>query len=616
MSAAEPALSKMGFIKTFVLPCFFTFLIPIVGLCFFLHAQGRFDAEAREAILRQVRQDPKLSPEERQKAVAFFTAVPFSRLIRDDEFAQQVDATARFNYATFRWMIRLSALSILASVGVFALVGLCVVLSLPSQQMQYLSLTIGWQVLRLYGAFQTVVQGILVIALSYWVTALWVHRYYPKLILAAGVLAVIGVFAVLAAIFKKIDMTLDVEGTLLDPKQGGKFHDELHAICRKVETAPPDQVIVGIDDNFFVTEVPVRVDGKLLAGRTLFASLSLLKQLHSAEADGVLAHELAHFSGADTLYSKKIAPLLARYQRYLYALYNGGIGRVVFYFMNCFRALFELSLGKRQRQREFRADRIAAETTSSRDIAAALLRITAYSKFRQDVQQNLFKQERVLETANIAQQIADGFQTFSLRFADQHDIGELHASHPFDSHPTLVDRLEAVGVPLSPQTAESLLGARGDGGWYRMIDNAEEIERQQWDDFEAKFRRLHEESLAYRFLPETDEERAIVVKWFPPLAIDGKLGTLSLDCQQLHFPGWKTPIEYREITKCELNNKVLQIHFQREGKQKQQLKLGSFGKRQQEAIDAINRYLGRYRSAVAYQAQKQAEQMPSSPSPA
>jgi hypothetical protein len=149
-----------------------------------------------------------------------------------------------------------------------------------------------------------------------------------------------------------------------------------------------------------------------------------------------------------------------------------------------------------------------------------------------------------------------------------------------------------------------------------MIDNAEEIERQQWDDFEAKFRRLHEESLAYRFLPETEEERAIVVKWFPPLAIEGKLGSLSLDCQQLHFPGWKTPIEYREITKCELNNKVLQIHFQREGKQKQQLKLGSFGKRQQEAIDAINRYLGRYRSAVAYQAQKQAEQISSSPSPA
>ena len=293
----------------------------------------------------------------------------------NSQFAEKFDRTVRLNFATFRWMIRLSVLSILASVAVLALAGLCVLLSLRSQRSQYLSLSIGWQVLRIYAALQTVVQGILLVALSYWVTALWAHRYYPKLIFIAGAFAVIGIIAVVAAIFKKTDVTLDVEGTLLSPEGAGRFYDELKAICRKVDTAPPDQVIVGIDDNFFVTEVPVRVDGKTLGGRTLFASLSLLKQLHVAEADGVLAHELAHFSGADTFYSKKTAPLLAGYQRYLEALYHGGIGRVVFYFMNCFRSLFELSLGKRRREREFRADRIAAEITSPRDVAGALLRI-------------------------------------------------------------------------------------------------------------------------------------------------------------------------------------------------------------------------------------------------
>jgi hypothetical protein len=128
-------------------------------------------------------------------------------------------------------------------------------------------------------------------------------------------------------------------------------------------------VLVGIDDNFFVTEVPVRVNGKLLGGRTLFASLSL------------------------------------------------------------------------------------------------------------------FEEERVLETTNIAGQIAEGFSTAAVRFAAEHDIGELKSSHPFDSHPPLADRLEAVGVPLLPENAESLLAALGDGAWYRMIDKAEEIERQQWDDF-------------------------------------------------------------------------------------------------------------------------------------
>ena len=347
-----------------------------------------------------------------------------------------------------------------------------------------------------------------------------VHSYYPKLILVAGGLALIGIVAVVAAIFKKTDLTLDVEGTLLSPEGAARFYDELKAICRKVDTAPPDQVIVGIDDNFFVTEVPVRVDGKTTGGRTLFASLSLLKQLDVAEADGVLAHELAHFSGADTFYSKKTAPLLAAYQRYLEALYKGGIGHLVFYFMNCFRSLFELSLGKRRREREFRADRIAAEITSPRAVAGALLRTTAYSKFRNEIQQKLFEQERVLETTNIAGQVADGFSASAVRFAAEHDIGELKSSHPFDSHPPLADRLEAVGVPLSRETAESLLAAPGDGGWYRMIDKAEEIERQQWDEFEAKFREFHEATLPYRFLPETDEERAIVEKAFPAVTVE------------------------------------------------------------------------------------------------
>ena len=86
----------------------------------------------------------------------------------------------RLNFATFRWMIRLSVLSILASIAVFALAGLCVLLSLRSQRSQYLSLSIGWQVLRIYAALQTAVQGIMLVALSFWMTALWCIAITPS----------------------------------------------------------------------------------------------------------------------------------------------------------------------------------------------------------------------------------------------------------------------------------------------------------------------------------------------------------------------------------------------------------------------------------------------------
>jgi hypothetical protein len=149
-----------------------------------------------------------------------------------------------------------------------------------------------------------------------------------------------------------------------------------------------------------------------------------------------------------------------------------------------------------------------------------------------------------------------------------------------------------------------------------MIDKAEEIERQQWDEFEAKFRSYHEASLPYRFLPETEEECAIVVKAFPPVAVEGKAGSLTLDHQSLHFTSWTAPIEYREITGCAVKDGVLQINYQRDGKRKEKLKLGTFGKRQQEALAAINQYWGRYQSATAYQTQKRREETAAGPSPA
>ncbi|HEY3391997.1 MAG TPA: M48 family metallopeptidase, partial [Lacipirellulaceae bacterium] len=286
-------------------------------------------------------------------------------------------------------------------------------------------------------------------------------------------------------------------------------------------TAPPDQIIAGIDDNFFVTEHPVIVDGKTQCGRTLYVSLSLLRQMNGAEAASVLAHEMAHFSGEDTLYSKKISPLLVRYANYLEALYTAGVTRPIFYFMHCFRALFELSLSKLSRQREFRADRIAMEVTSPRDFSGAMLRIAAYSKFRNKVQEELFMQERALQAANISQQIGEGFQRFARRFASEHDAAELAIAHPFDTHPPMVERLSAVGVRLTPQYAEEMLATPGDGRWFLTIDKAQEIEHEQWQAFENEFRQYHEETLAYRFFPETEEERAIVAKAFPQVFFQG-----------------------------------------------------------------------------------------------
>jgi hypothetical protein len=310
---------------------------------------------------------------------------------------------------------------------------------------------------------------------------------------------------------------------------------------------------------------------------------------------------MAHFSGQDTLYSKKITPLLLRYQHYLRAL-HGGITMPIFYFMLCFRALFQVSLSKRSRQREFRADKIAAESTTSRDFAAGLLRVVAYSKFRNQVEHELFKQEQ-LETADVAARIERGFPAYAARFASDPNIGLLETTHPFDSHPPLSQRLAQFGITLGEHEARSLLGMPGDGGWRRNIPAADELEQQQWQAFEDQFREHHEATLPYRFLPETAEEREIVERAFPVRTFDGKEGQLTFDFEKMHYAPWADAIYYREITKCDLDEHgMLQILFTRGSKDRRTIKTTKLNKGEKDAaVETLNQYYGRYLTAVAYQ---------------
>lgn len=142
-----------------------------------------------------------------------------------------------------------------------------------------------------------------------------------------------------------------------------------------------------------------------------------------------------------------------------------------------------------------------------------------------------------------------------------------------------------------------------DGAWRTNLPDADELERQQWSVFEERFRAYHEQSLPYRFLPSTPEELAVVVKAFPPLVLEGKTGALTIDHEKVQHASWDTPICYREITKCEMTDGVLNIHFQRGTQQSRSLKMKQFPQ-QQPALDAFQRYYGRYLAAAAYQKDK------------
>lgn len=590
--------SNLGLAKTVVLPALLVFLIPAIAFGVFSFAQSSYDAEALAFVIDMIQTDATLSEADKALAIEEFTATPYSSLITDPEVAAGADSTIVRHYAIFRWMIWLSGGSIAFGLLAFALAGLSVAASRRSQQAQYISLNVAWHTLRAYAAAQVVIQGVLLVALSFWVTALTLNVYSVKLVFITGALAVMACFAMLKAMWVKLDDDFSIAGAVIHRDEDAPFWEDIDAICAKVGTAAPDQLIAGIDDNFFVTEHPITVDGTTHTGRTLYVSLSLLKQLDGAEADAVIAHEMAHFSGQDTTYSKKISPLLGRYAHYLQALADGGITLPIYYFMLCFRTLFELSLRSLSRDREFRADRVAAEATSADAMAGALLRIAAYSTYRGTVENDLFKQEEALENANIAEQIEGGFPSYALQFASEDSLGEVATSHPFDTHPKMAQRLEAVGVSIAIDSTKALLADAGDGRWFGRIPQAEELERSQWDAYEKRFRDYHEEVLAWRYLPSNEAETELVLKFFPAALF----GVLELSYTGLNSSTWDEPIAFSEITGLTINDSdALVISYP--GGASKFIPMNSFGGQRDLFLAELDRYNGRHHSAIAYQQQ-------------
>lgn len=555
----DPSSSKTGFLKSYILPALIIFLMPAFGLWFFSHVENYYDGEFRDSLVSQVRTDAAMSEEDRKNTIEFYERVPISKILASNKSEvrdlQEQFASVSKRYAVFRWMRRASAVSLISSVAVFLAVGAGVVLSFRSQRAQYWSLRIGWNVLRWYALIQVVCQGALAVALSFWITAFWFERYFMKLIIAAAILAGVGVLQLVKAIFSKVTSESRFDGLLLTKEAAPLLWQRVSEMASRLGIAPPDHIFVGIDDNFFVTEHEVVVGEQRFQGRTLFASLSLLKTLTRSEADAVLAHELAHFSGDDTLYSRKISPLLGKYAQYLNALYEGGIGKVVFYVMHLFWNLYQMSLGKLSREREFRADRIGGELTAPQDMGNALVKIAAYCRYRHKVQSNLFGKEENVKIMDVSAQIEKGFPDFAVACANGTELAESGTPHPFDTHPPLASRLKSLGIDSDSALKVPIqLPALADS-WFPAIESAAEVEAAQWKEFEGNFHKAHEESLAWRFKPEGEAEVAHVAKFFPETGFSSPKGvTATIDYEKVNVSDWEAPITFASMGECTMED--------------------------------------------------------------
>src|SRR6266536_101821 len=247
---AKPNFSKVGFIKSYLLPVFITFLIPGFALWFFDYVEAYYDAHIRESVLSQIRGDQRLTDTQRRNAVKFYESVSVSEILASSnpeaKPLQDNLENVRTRYAVFRWMKRIAFICLVTGGAAFVAAGIGVLISFWSRNAQYWRLRLAWTVLRLFALIEVLGQGALAVALSFWITAFWMEQYYPKLIVIAAILALCAAVLLIAAIFRKLQSYTEFSGRLLKWDAAPSLWQRLSQMAERLGIAPPDNIFVGI----------------------------------------------------------------------------------------------------------------------------------------------------------------------------------------------------------------------------------------------------------------------------------------------------------------------------------------------------------------------------------
>lgn len=607
---APKSLTPLAVLRAQLPTLAMVFLLPLLTLGFVAHATRSFDARFIEHVQAQLDVDATLTPAQRVEVRALYERVrPSVSCVSGDPAHAEVRGRMRSlcsDVEQFDLARRFSLGALLAGLVAILLGAGIALLAWTTPSAQYPAFVLGWRGMQVLAAAETAVQGALAVWLSYWLTAFFLKLYILKLIAVVALVAVVMSWGVLRAIFLA-PAPPRVDAVPLPEADAAALRDGMRELCARVGTEGPANVLTGIDDNFFVTESALQVNGGEVRGRTLYVSLALLRVLSREEADAVLAHELGHFVGGDTDFTRRMGPRLAASHRYLAALHEDALP--VYYFMSAFFTAFDLALVRTERDREFAADAVAARVVSGEALSRALLKIAAYSNYRTRVEAKLFAADTAHAQLSIAERIAAGFAGYVQGDDFANDMRGAATPHPFDTHPKLQSRIDAVGVRAEASEYAALALRPAEGSWVTALPGADALEASLWGEYERRFADAHEFALAVRYLPETAEQEAHVLRYFPPRAFETELGDVRVTFRDLTLPAVEAPIALGEILSMTIEERMYKryLDVRLRDRTLHSLQLSSLGGEEQDFLAALGDYEARHREAHRLKAERDAK---------
>ncbi|WP_426357540.1 M48 family metallopeptidase [Pseudocolwellia sp. HL-MZ19] len=544
---------KINFMKTYILPMCWIFMIPIFSYWFFGYATEARNEQIKN-VVNSIEVTATMTKVEKAQFIDFFSHVKSSDICNSKMVEYQAiknslgELCDDFDY--FKIGTEISFYSIIISVSLIICTLCLFLLSFKSQAIQYITFVLAWNISKIFCITQVLIQGGLLLADFYFGTIIIWQTYYPQILFFIGMPVAIACVQMVMVLVKKLDTPNWIDGKLLTHNDSPLLYAELSRICEKFGTDLPNNIVLGIEDNFFVTENKLLLNNEeVLTGKTLYASIFHLKKLDKQEASAIFAHEMAHFSGEDTFFSKKTMPMLAKCDECFVILNTNFITMPASYFLIFFRSVFEISFGKISRMREYRADAMAADYIGAKALANGLVKFVFYSEYRANIEDTLrLKSDRV-EAVNFLQKIEEGVHNFASSYSFDGDVLAHEILHPFDTHPPIYKRIEAVGYKLNVEDLRTDVLTNEENSWYHEINNASLIEADLMKNFESEFLAEHEENLVYQFLPSGIEETELVEKYFPAISIDSKdkKETLLFNCKSFRYSKWEREVTYDEV---------------------------------------------------------------------
>jgi Zn-dependent protease with chaperone function len=316
-----------------------------------------------------------------------------------------------------------------------------------------------------------------------------VHLQFLIVLGIGGVFALVAVTQTILSMFKTAE--LRILGMVAIPSEQPRLWNEVKELCGFLEAPPPEHIVLGLEPTFFVTESDLTCSGAKLSGRTLFLSLTLSRLLTREELKAVLGHELAHFLGEDTAYTKRFFPV---YRGTLTALarlsnrrgnFSAGLARLpAVAFVGFFYQSFARGEKEVSRSREHTADRVGARVAGAPALGGALVKLHAHVPIWKKVYDGFRYHEQAFQAeGNAAKAFIDKAQAQPAEELQR--VGTRQIPHPFDSHPTLAERLSALEVQLPDLAVSAAVPPAELSGW-SLIQGAEALEEAQT----AEIRRL------------------------------------------------------------------------------------------------------------------------------